>query len=181
MWHVEVCILMSVACGRLWLSVCSPPLLLFFHLSLFVVRPLDMFWFPRPESPRVRLSPQRHTVVWKGDTGALSVAFGTTGHPFVSTAPNSPPPTPHIYPPPLQSQSHTGVPSIWSTLFSVTVRVEGGECEVVTMILHLHRPPTPKPPRMPCVCVLCIHQHPHPPKKKNKKRAWRIVEEEPVL
>lgn len=47
---------------------------------------------------------------------------------------------------------------------------EGGECTVVTMVLHLHQLPAPKPPRMPCVCVLCVHHHPKKKKKKKKKK-----------
>lgn len=41
-----------LACGRLCLSVCSPPLLLFFHLSLFFVR-----LPPRPPNHHHHLAP----------------------------------------------------------------------------------------------------------------------------
>lgn len=185
--HSDACLL---ACGRLWLSVCSPPLLLFFHLSLFFVRlpptpppPTAMFWFP-PPTPKSLLvfaplpQPPHSATQWFGrETQGPSVSpLEPPRPPSVGVAPNflTPHFTCHCHPLP-----HTHRCSQASERHCPPPPACRGGRRGVTMILHLrhrHLHPHACP-----VCVCAVHSPPttlpHPPqknsiiKKKNKKRA----------
>lgn len=174
MGHLEVCILIDCC---LWTSVVvtlltsSPPLLP--PLPLLRMTLVYVLLTSTHKSPRVHC--HRSATQWFGrETRGPSVS------PLEPPGPSSSIvliPIPHHY---YQwRQSHTLVFPASSTVPSTCGG--GGRGEYCShRILHLHRSLTPKPPRMPRVCVCVCAVRSLPPQKK-KKRAWRIVEEEPVL
>lgn len=158
-----------VACGCLWLSACSPPFLLYFHLSLFFIWPSSLFWTLKSSRVRCPHSAKK----WFGrETQGPSVSPLEPPGPYCSLAPKVLPPFP-------TTVVLLTLVTHWFSQHSVyTVPTScGGGGKGLYISHNIFTPPTPKPPRMPCMWVCCVFTNP----QKKKKRAWRIVEEEPVL
>lgn len=143
---------MSVACGCLWLSACSPP----FPLRMTFVSVLVN---STPESSRVRC--HHSATKWFGrETRGPSVSPLEPPGPFCSTASKvlSPFPTTVVL---LTLVTH------WFSqhpIYSVPTSCGGGGKGLYSSH-NSFTPPTPKPLRMPCMCVCCVFTIP----KKRKR------------